>query len=206
MEEKVISIKKYQKNKFKENKMLFIIILCAILVGLFVWNKYVEEQSYLEISIPESNNIFYNDQTPIASTTAEIASIFENSKEKPILLYIYTTWCGVCKKNFANINEIAREFQNTELKVLTIAIDRDLSGEKFMNYLNSNGNIYFEPRYLAFRDGFKEYLRKNKIKYRGVIPYTVLIGSDGKIKTSFKGIKSKKYLKIQIIKELFPEN
>lgn len=203
MENKVITIKKYQKNKLKNNKMLLIIILFSMILGVFIWHQFVEKQSYLEIEIPESKNIFYNNQNPIASTTAQIASIFEQNESKPILLYLYTSWCSVCSKNFSQINEIAREFQNTDLKVIAISIDKDMDDEKLMNYLNSFGDFYFQPYYLISKEGFYEYLAQRKIYYDKMIPFTALISGNGKIITKFSGTKSHQYLRSKIIKELF---
>lgn len=209
MDNKVISINKYRKNKFhklKENKMLFLIILISVILALLIWRKYVEEKAYLDIAIPESNNIFYNNQNAIASTTSQIAEEFQKNEGKPILLYIYTTWCGICKKNFKIINEIARSYQNTDLKVIAVAIDKDMEGQRLLNYLDSYGNFYFEPRYLAFKEGFRDFLKQKGIRYRGVIPYTALISASGKVKMKFSGVKQEDYIKIQINKELFDEN
>lgn len=201
MENKVVSIKKYQKNK--GNKMLFIIIIFSFMAASLIWKYKIEEQSLLDVEIPKSSEIFYNNQTPIASTTAQIMAEFDKHEGKPVLFYIYTTWCGVCKKNFATINEIAREFQNTDLKVIAIAIDKDLEGQKLMEYLDSFGNFYFEPVFLSHKEGFAEFLHKKGIKYRGVIPFTTLIGGDGRVKAKYNGVKSKNYLRNKVVKELF---
>ncbi len=203
MENKIISIKKYQKNKKKELKMLLLIILFSLISAILVWNFYVEKKSHLDIEIPQSQNIFYNNQKPIASTTAQISSEFEQSDSRPILLYLYTSWCGVCKKNFPIINEVAREFQNTELKVVSIAIDRDMTDEKLAQYLNSLGNFYFEPRFLAFKEGFVEFLAQKDINYRGVIPFTALISRDGKVVMKYNGVKKLHYLRSKIIQEMY---
>lgn len=183
--------------------MLFFIILLAALLGGFLWNKFVEEAQNLDVEIPQSKNISYDISQALPMTTAQVAQAFEDADNKPILLYIYTTWCGICSKNFPIINEIAREFQNTDLRIITIAIDRNLEPAALGQYLSSFGNVYFQPRFLAFKEGFLEFLQKKQIRYSGKIPYTALISRDGKVVVKFTGMKSKNYLRNKIITELY---
>ena len=94
------------------------------------------------------------------------------------------------------------------MQVIVLAIDKNLSSEALAakvltNYLNKNGNLYFKPRYLSFRAGFKEFLLKKNIKYDNRIPFTILITRNGEAVVKFSGIKSKNYLRNKIIKELY---
>lgn len=212
MNQKIISIhqhKKLQKKELlkktlRENaKMLFFTIVVGAVIGLLAWNYFIENVSNLDVKIPESKNIAFNQEAPIPMTTAQIANEFENSDSKPVLLYIYTTWCQTCVKNFPTINEISREFQNTDLQIITLAIDRDITPEQLQSYLNKYGNVYFQPRFLAFKEGFLEFLQKKHIRYNNRIPFTALISRDGEVLVQYSGAKSKNYLRNKIIKELF---
>ncbi len=198
--EKIISIKEYKSKK--HNKMLLFVIALGIIFGLLSWHYFVENAAKLDIKIPESKNITYNDQTPQAISTENIASEFEQNDGKPILLYIYTTWCPSCKKNFANFNEIAREFQNTDLHIIAIAIDRDINQNILQNELNQLGNIYFQPQFLAFKDGFIDFLKQKGLKYEGRIPFTALISRQGEVVLKYNGTRNKDYLRNKLIKEL----
>ncbi len=202
MSDKIISIKKYQKNK-RSPQMLFLFIIAGIAAGLLSWHYFVENKSKLDVEIPQSKNLFYNDQKPIATTATQIADDFEQYEGKPVLLYLYTTWCGVCKKNLPIFNEIAREFQNTDLKVIAIAIDRDLTEQALMAQLEPFGNIYYYPKYLAFKEGFVDLLKQKGINYQGKIPYTVLISKEGKVVMKYVGVKKQAYLRNKIIAELY---
>lgn len=190
-------------NNLKKPKMLFFIIISAAIIARITWYFAVERVANLDVKITPSQNITFNDEKPLAMTTAQVANQFENSDGKPILLYIYTTWCKTCLKNFDNINEIAREFQNTNLQFMALAIDRNINDEDLIKYLNKSGPLYFKPLYLAFKDGFLDFLHKRNIKYNRVIPFTVLIASDGEVITKFSGIKRQNYLRYKIIKELY---
>ena len=202
---KIIDINQYRQNNKKDSKkMLFLSIIIGLSIGLILWKYLVENIANYDVKIPQSLNIKFNDKQPIGMTTAQVAVEFENFDDKPILLYIYTTWCGVCSKNFEVFNEISREFQNTDLKVMALAIDRNLESQKLSNYLNNFGDVYFQPNYLLFKDGFMEFLLKKNIKYSGHIPFTVLISSNGEVITKYTGVKNKNYLRNRIIKELYP--
>ncbi len=192
--------KKKSENIFK---MLFFTMLIGGLIGAFCWRYFIENAALTDIEIPESKNITFNHLEPISMTSSQVANEFEKSENKPILLYIYTTWCKVCSTNFPTINEIAREFQNTELRVITLAIDRNIDSNSLQEYLNERGDVYFEPRFLAFKEGFIEFLKKKNVAYNNRIPFTVLLSKEGEVITKFSGEKSKNYLRNKVIKELY---
>lgn len=183
--------------------MFFLTLVVGVAFGLLVWNYFVENVERLDVAIPESKNITFNDSNPLPMTTAQIANELEKSDGKPVLIYLYTTWCKICNENFANFNEIAREFQNTDLQVFALAIDRDLDSAALSSHLKAFGDLYFQKRFLASKQGFKELLVKNKINYDNRIPFTVLLSNDGEVVLKFTGKRNKNYLRNKIIKELY---
>lgn len=183
--------------------MFFLTIILSALIGLGLWQYFVENVERSSAQIPQSKNIRFNDKAPIAMTTSQIVSEIEKHDDKPILLYLYTTWCKICTENFAVINETAREFQNTDLQFIALAIDRDITSDDLKQHLNKFGDIYFQPRFLAFKDGFKEFLAKKGIHYKGHIPFTILLSRDGEVAVKFIGKKSQNYLRNKIVKELY---
>jgi len=183
--------------------MLFLLIAIGALLGMILWNYFVEGVANLDAQIPPSRNITYNQQLPVAMTTTQVANEFEKADGKPILLYIYTTWCKICTKNFATINDISREFQNTDLQIIALAIDRDMEAEILQNHLNKFGEFYFQPRYLSFKEGFKDFLSKKNIRYNNHVPFTVLISKEGEVLLKYSGAKNKNYLRNKIVKELY---
>jgi thiol-disulfide isomerase/thioredoxin len=183
----------------KRNKMLVTIIIICALLATIIW-KYFIENPAINFQIPESTNKTFNHS--IAITPNDIISQIEDSSGKPILLYIYTTWCSICKQQFPIINEMARKFQNTDLKIISVAIDRNIDGAALNNYLEFYQNIYFKPEYLVYNDGLEDLLKSKNIRYNKIIPLTVLIDRAGKIETRFTGTKSENYLNRKIIKIL----
>jgi len=205
MDEKIILLKDYKKHKkFNKNfKMFFLVIIFGAALGFVSWHIFIDAMDDIDIKIPESKNITYNDKMPIGVTTSQVASKFDEYQNKPILLYIYTTWCRSCLKNFPSINEVIREFQNSDLEVIALAIDRDITPEHLKAYLEKFGDFYFEPQYLSSKDGFLNFLKDRKINYNNKIPFTALISKDGEVVVKFSGVKSKNYLRKKIIKTLF---
>ena len=202
---KIIWLKNHKKQKKSGEilKMLFLAIVIGAVLGLVLWNQFVENYSQHDFKIPESKNITFNAQGPLPLTTAQVAAEFERSDGKPILLYIYATWCQVCTKNFPAFNELTREFQNTDLQIMTLAIDRNQDAAHLQNYLNKFGDIYFQPRFLAYKEGFLEFLQKRHIRYNNRLPFTVLISRDGEVIAQYSGIKRGNYLRNKIVKELY---
>ncbi len=201
MNQKIVSLTKY-KNSKKQKNMFFLTIVIGVILGFLIWNYFVDNVALLDVEIPSSQNIVFNDKEPLALTSSQVANEFENADGKPILFYVYTTWCKVCTKNFPVINEIAREFQNTELRVIAIAVDKNMNAPHLQKHLNMFGELYFQPQYLGFKEGFMEFLQRKNIQYNNRIPFTVFIGRDGEVIAKYTGYKSKNYLRNKIIKEV----
>lgn len=182
--------------------MFFLTIVAGVVLGFLIWNHFVDNVALLDVEIPPSQNITFNDNEPLAMTSSQVANEFENADGKPVLFYVYTTWCKVCNKNFPVINEIAREFQNTDLRVITLAVDKNMNAPHLQAHLRLFGDVYFQPQYLAFKEGFMEFLQRKNISYNNRIPFTVLLNRDGEVIAKYTGYKSKNYLRNKIIKEV----
>lgn len=190
--------------KFSSPKMIVLVVIIGYLLGSIIWKFCIETYVDLDVKIPKSDNKTFNQVLPVGFSANQIAIELEKADGKPILFYLYTTWCPACEKNYQFFNEIAREFQNTDLRVIAIAIDRNLTSEALISYLQKHGEIYFEPRFLLTKNGFIELLAKKNIAYRGNIPFTILFGRSGDLVLKYYGIKSKNRLRNKIIKELYP--
>jgi thiol-disulfide isomerase/thioredoxin len=211
MSDKIISIKKYKKskkikelrNKLKNPKMLFFIVIIAFLLSLIIWKTYVENIASLDVNIPKSDERFFSKNDIESLTASQISKIFNDSEGRVVILHLYTTWCKICHKNMPIFNELAKEFQNSNIEFISIAIDKNLSTQSLIDHLNRFGRIYFKPFYLSSKFGFLDLLKKKGIKYNGKIPYTVLINKNGEVELSYSGLKSKKYLRNKIVREVF---
>lgn len=195
-------IKVIFKKIIEAKKMLFLVIIVGSVVGMLMWSFLVENVAQVDVAIPESQNITYNNEIAKAVSSDNLNDEFENFGTSPVLLYIYTSWCSTCRKYTPVINELAREFQNTDLRVLALSVDKDMSSKDLNEFLNKYGDVYFEPKYLHTKEGFMDFLKNKGVKYNKRIPYTVLFSMNREVITSYSGIKSKNYLRNKIIKEL----
>ncbi|MBS0054831.1 protein disulfide oxidoreductase [Yersinia sp. Marseille-Q3913] len=56
--------------------------------------------------------------TPLQTLTGETVSLQAMSQNKPLLIYFWATWCGVCKFTSPSVNQLVQEGEN----VLTVAL------------------------------------------------------------------------------------
>ena len=184
--------------------MLLITIFIGWLLGYFIWHIYIQKVANEKIKIPPSNNISYNQVLPDKIDAKQLINLVADAQGKPILLYFYTTWCGICAKNFDFINTLAKEMQSTNLQILAIAVDKELSPLELQQYHNKNNqDLYFKPYILTSKAQFVDFLKQTKVDFRGAVPYTAIIGKDGKEVFNYIGIKDYDYLKSKVIKYLY---
>jgi len=184
--------------------MLLITIFIGWLLGYFIWHIYIQKVANEKIKIPPSNNISYNQVLPDKIDAKQLINLVADAQGKPILLYFYTTWCGICVKNFDFINTLAKEMQNTNLQILAIAVDKELSALELQQYHNKNNqDLYFKPYILTSKAQFVDFLKQTEVDFRGAVPYTAIIGKDGKEVFNYIGIKDYDYLKSKVIKYLY---
>ncbi len=197
----------FQKNKSKKNKskskMFFLIGVISALSALLIWRFYVDNVAKYDVTINPSNNVSFHGQKPIALNYKGLDQELYSQKASLNFIYFYSTWCKSCYKNFSIINEIAREFQNTKLNFVAVAIDKDIDSLKLQEYLKKYSNIYFRPFYLENRDDFKEFLHKNNINYKGRVPFLAIIDNKKNLVISYSGLRSLSYLRKKIIENLY---
>ena len=56
--------------------------------------------------------------TPRQTLAGKAVSLSEMSQEKPLLIYFWATWCGVCKFTTPSVNQLVQEGENA----LTVAL------------------------------------------------------------------------------------
>ncbi len=179
--------------------MITAILIVVTILSITIWERSIQD-STMNFQIPESSNITHKKSSPV--TPSDIINQIDGNYGNPTLLYIYTTWCGICKQQMPVVNEIARKFQNTDLKVISVAIDKNIDAQSISKYLEFYKNIYSQPQYLTYNDGLADLLKQKNIKYNKIIPLTVLIDRQGEIALRFTGYKNENSVSKKIIKTL----
>lgn len=208
---KVVDLKSYKKRKNKEKKSRnfnknrpFVILFIVSVLILFVLNNFFSDP-YKDAHIPESSNISYDLSKIQSLRPNEVIDKISNhnAQNKPVLLYLYTSWCSVCKAQLPVINEIARKYQNTDLKVVAVVIDRRANLQKASAILGILEKIYFEPIYLTYRGYFTKLLSEKSIDFGKRIPFTAIINGESKVISQFSGSKSLEFIEKRVKKTLF---
>ena len=67
----------------------------------------------------------------------------------------------------------------------------------------NNSDLYFKPYLLTSKVDFIDFLKQTKVDFRGAVPYTAIINTNGQEVFSYAGIKDYNYLKSKVLKYLY---
>ena len=143
--------------KYLKEGIVFIVMLTIAMNAMSYYRSLDLNKENLDI---ESFKLLNNTQ-------------YEVSKNKPLLVHFWATWCPTCKFEAANIEKISKDYE-----VITIAVQSGTKKE-VQEYLDNN-NLTFKV--VNDEDGF--YSRKFNIE---VFPTTLIYDKDGKQKFSEVG-------------------
>jgi thiol-disulfide isomerase/thioredoxin len=103
-------------------------------------------------------------------------------KGKVLLVDFWATWCGPCRAEMPNIIKAFEKFHAKGFEVLGVSLDRPGDGDKLKKYITDKKMPWRQIYYPEDRNKVAEAFEVNGI------PYTMLIGKDGKIvKTNLRG-------------------
>jgi len=115
---------------------------------------------------------------------------------KIIVLNFWATWCPPCREEMPELSALYQEYKNKNVVVLGVALD-DLAS--VITYLKSSPVNY--PIYISENEGMD--LGAELGNDQGVLPYTVIIDTDGNVIKTFFGRINKQLLE-STIKTLLP--
>ena len=101
-------------------------------------------------------------------------------KGKPLLVNFWAPWCGPCVKEMPELSSLAGELKDKNINVLGIGIDTPTNIAEFTGKYKIAYPIYIGG--MDATDMSRALGNKN-----GGLPYTVLIGADGKVVKTYLG-------------------
>lgn len=103
----------------------------------------------------------------------------EQCRDRVCVLAIWATWCPPCREEVKIFNELTARFGGDVL-VLGISVDED--HEELRRFL---GEVRVDYRIALAEDGF---LRS--LGFTGSLPFTLVVGPEGRIRLRYSGFRS----------------
>ena len=172
-----------------KNKMLKLIIV-GVLGTLGVFLLFSQEIKF-SLSQKEALNKVLGDinRAPDFTLTAMNDSIYTLSKleGKVVLINFWATWCGPCRMEIPEFNEMHKSYHERGLEILGISVSDNK--KQLKNFAKS-----FAVNYPLLYGGARE-MNKIMKDYGGVyaVPSSFLVGKNGNIVWSYPGAILKNY-------------
>jgi len=105
---------------------------------------------------------------------------------RPMIIEIWATWCGPCRKNRATVHSLLPTFPK---RLAVVGISVDTGPDLVKNFLRSNSANEFE---LMATPEFMEFVRARNASPS--IPKTMYVDSKGRVADLSEGTQSAKWL------------
>ena len=172
-----------------KNKMLKLIIVGVLgILGFFL---LFSQEIKFSLSQKEALNKVLGDinRAPDFTLTAMNDSIYTLSKleGKVVLINFWATWCGPCRMEIPEFNEMHKSYHERGLEILGISVSDNK--KQLKNFAKS-----FAVNYPLLYGGARE-MNKIMKDYGGVyaVPSSFLVGKNGNIVWSYPGAILKNY-------------
>ena len=123
----------------------------------------------------------------IRTNYADSTYILSKMKDKVILLNFWATWCGPCRLEIPDFNDLYNKYNKKGLEILAISISD--TKEQLQNFLNAY-KIDYPVLY-----GSQSELQKVLLDYGGIysIPISILVAPNNEILRVYPGAILKQY-------------
>ena len=166
------------------NKYIFInVILLSLSI---IYSSDITNEQLDKIK-EVTNDINIAKNFSLKSVVKDSSYTLSNMKDKVILINFWATWCGPCRMEIPDFNELYKKYSDKGLEILGISISD--TKEQLVNFLKAY-TINYPVLYGSQGD-----MQKVIIDYGGVysIPMSFLIGKNNEIKRIYHGAILKQY-------------
>ena len=164
-------------------KQLTNLILIALMLGLGfgVFYYFLKPTNAPSASIEGADK--FSTQSLFAAKLANENGVIQSLsqyKGKIIVLNFWATWCPPCREEMPELSQLQQQYQSKNVVVLGIAVDEVSLVKEFMQATPVNYPLVAD-------ENAGMGLAINLGNDKGVLPYTVIIDSNGKVIQTFFG-------------------
>jgi peroxiredoxin len=131
-----------------------------------------------------------DDEKPVTVsmvTPAELTTLIKNrGTDKLLLVNFWATWCGPCLEEFPELQKMVRMYADRRVQIVTVSINSPDEKKLVLGFLQKqhaiNRNLLFDSN-----DSAEAVAAFGGTDWKGGVPYTALIGIDGKLLYSTQG-------------------
>lgn len=102
--------------------------------------------------------------------------------DKAVLVNVWATWCAPCIEEFPDIVELQRAYED-ELQVIFVSADFPDSRDRALDFLREH-NVDWTTYFKTGKD--QPFIEALSEKWSGALPFTKIIGKDGKVVSSWE--------------------
>jgi peroxiredoxin len=157
-----------------------LIAIAAMLAGFLLSARYFAEPPPASLVSPDGNLV--GRQRPefsLGSSMGEVVTPADFSG-KTLLINFWATWCTPCRREMPILVDLQREYESVGLQVIGIALD---DVQSVRNFVQKYGIDY--PILVGAADVMQTNTAYGNVA--GVLPYSVLVDSDGIIRWQYTG-------------------
>lgn len=171
--------------KILSNLVYFAVMLC---LGFAIYHYFLRPNKELAHSTIENKTLssaaFFAANLPNEDGVKQVLSQY---KGKIIVLNFWATWCPPCREEMPELSELYKEYQQKNVVVLGVAIDEQKLVKEFVQ-----ATPVSYPLFAAEEEGMT--LGSGLGNDKGVLPYTIIIDTQGNVIKTYFGRISKSLL------------
>lgn len=154
------------------------LVIGAIIIGaLIYWALLMPNTTSTDPAKNSGSDLFFASTLLDANNTTQALAQYRG---KTLVVNFWATWCPPCREEMPELSLLHTEFESKNVMVIGIAID---ASEPVNTFLKDEPVTY--PILLAEDEGMA--IGDSLGNDKGVLPYTVIIDSNGVIKNRFFG-------------------
>ena len=120
-------------------------------------------------------------------SAAQLKTLIQNrGTDKLLLVNFWATWCGPCLEEFPELQKMVRMYANRQVQIVTVSINSPDERKLVLGFLQKqhaiNRNLLFNSN-----DAAEAVTAFGGTTWKGGVPFTALIGTDGKLLYSTQG-------------------